>query len=255
MKQIIEPDILEGAPLRKAPQNELGVVFLFAHLAKNFRIRVEEISPSFPDCIAYQKVGRGEKKIRIEFEYLASNFKQHGHDPKRCDYIVCWENDWVKAPKDLNIIELRREYGLGFNIWIVPSKNSYKEELDKYPTNTWSVPSQAHRDDLILFYLTKPHGYIAHIFKLQERAQFVKEAGWRPGSDYMASIKKVCTLKAPLYFEDLKSNRFLTQSGFVRGRMRGRRIVTEYWPHLYDLIIKRNPYLQKMLAKYSPERL
>jgi hypothetical protein len=29
----------------------------------------------------------------VEFELSASNFIAHKHDPSRCDYIVCWEND------------------------------------------------------------------------------------------------------------------------------------------------------------------
>ena len=46
-------------------------------------------------------------KARIEFEYKASSFEQHGHDPERCDFIVCWENDWPDCP--INVIELKTE--------------------------------------------------------------------------------------------------------------------------------------------------
>jgi len=28
--------------------------------------------------------------LEIKFEYATSDFKQHGHDPRECDYIVCW---------------------------------------------------------------------------------------------------------------------------------------------------------------------
>jgi hypothetical protein len=58
-------EILEDAPLRLAPENEQGVVFLFAHLAKKWRLRVEEIRQEFPDCIAYQKTHGREKRVRI----------------------------------------------------------------------------------------------------------------------------------------------------------------------------------------------
>ena len=49
------PEVLEGAPLHYAPENELGVVFLFSHLAKKWRVKVEQIRAKYPDCIAYQK--------------------------------------------------------------------------------------------------------------------------------------------------------------------------------------------------------
>ncbi len=43
---------LEGAPLAYAPENELGVVFIFSHLLKRWRLKVDKIRPGFPDCIA-----------------------------------------------------------------------------------------------------------------------------------------------------------------------------------------------------------
>jgi hypothetical protein len=52
-----------------APNNELGVVFLFAHVAKRLQLRIEEMRPSFPDCIAYKRIGDREKRMRIEFEF------------------------------------------------------------------------------------------------------------------------------------------------------------------------------------------
>jgi hypothetical protein len=32
-------------------------------------------------------------EVKIEFELYASNFIEHRHSPKGCDYIVCWEDD------------------------------------------------------------------------------------------------------------------------------------------------------------------
>ena len=104
-KQIAEhrPEVLEGAPMRYAPQSELGVVFLFSRLAKKLRLRVDTVQSGFPDCVAYQKSHGKENKIRIEFEFKAKNFKMHRHDPKGCDWIVCWENNWPDAPKRLHM--------------------------------------------------------------------------------------------------------------------------------------------------------
>src|SRR5437773_5567344 len=145
----VRAEILDGAPLRLAPENEQGVVFLFAHLAKRWRLRVEEIKQGFPDCIAYQKIKGRERPVRIEFEFKSKSFQAHKHPTGGCDWIVCWEHNWPAAPKHLQIVELRREFGLGFNVWIMPVNDPYKEVLAGYRvSDSWSVPSQAHRGDL-----------------------------------------------------------------------------------------------------------
>src|SRR5262245_51494107 len=129
--QETRPEALQGAPLHYAPQNEPGVVFLFATLAKKWRLVVEKIAAPFPDCTAYQKVGGRDKCIRIEFEYRSSSAKRHRHDLSKCDWIVCWEHDWPQVPAHLQVIELRREYGLGFNVWIMPVDTPYKQVLSR----------------------------------------------------------------------------------------------------------------------------
>ena len=51
-KQIAEhrPEVLEGAPMRFAPESELGVVFLFSRLAKKLRLRaaIQRLKPGNP---------------------------------------------------------------------------------------------------------------------------------------------------------------------------------------------------------------
>jgi hypothetical protein len=135
------PSRLDNAPLDYAPNNELGVVFLFSDLARRrYGLRVERVQAGFPDCVAY----RGTKRIRIEFEYRARNFVTHGHDPKGCDWIVCWINDWLRCPETIHVVELRREYGLGFNTWIVPIAGDESAALDAMKHNpSWSAPSAA----------------------------------------------------------------------------------------------------------------
>jgi hypothetical protein len=44
-------------------------------------------------------------RARIEFEFKASAFREHGHDPSRCDFIVCWIDDWQDCA--IPIIELK----------------------------------------------------------------------------------------------------------------------------------------------------
>lgn len=102
-----------GAPisfrgLTHAPINEQGVVYLFGMVSYELGFIVEAIQPSFPDCEAKRCVDSKRnrwQRVRIEFEYVSSNFQQHGHDPHPCDLIVCWEHDWKDCP--LEVLELR----------------------------------------------------------------------------------------------------------------------------------------------------
>ena len=70
------------------PQNEMGVIVAFIQQAK-VELEVISIGMGFPDAIIdYQG-----QKYRVEFEFATSGFYKHGHDPRKCDLIVCWEND------------------------------------------------------------------------------------------------------------------------------------------------------------------
>src|SRR5574337_1769646 len=117
MKELLKPPLLKNAPLQYAPTNELGVVFLFAHVAKRLQFRIEEIRPAFPDCIAYRHAGESEKRVRIEFEFRSSSFKAHHHAAAECDCIVCWHHDWPDVPPHLEVIELKRMFGSSMKVW------------------------------------------------------------------------------------------------------------------------------------------
>jgi hypothetical protein len=84
-------------------------VYLFALLSKELGFIIEAIKTEFPDCEGKRKIlgkeGRWEK-VSIEFEYKSSHFKNHGHDPKQCDIIVCWEHDWIECP--IEVISLKK---------------------------------------------------------------------------------------------------------------------------------------------------
>lgn len=248
------PDVLENAPLRFAPTNELGVVFLFAHLARKWRLTIDSIQSEFPDCVAFQKVRGGEKRIRIEFEYQSRNFRTHRHDPDKCDWIVCWEHNWPEAPEHLHIVELRREFGLGFNVWIMPVNDPYKQVLDEIGTYaTWSLPNQCRIGDLVLFYFTRPQQCIQHLFVAVERASLNIV---RQEEEYSGPIKRVCRLESPVFMEDLRGHRILRTANFVRSQMQGRHCATEYWPYIYDLIVRRNSQsVTRSLRRYAPEIL
>jgi hypothetical protein len=246
------PTRLDNAPLDYAPENEHGVVYLFSDLARSrFGLRVEKVRAGYPDCIAY----RQGKRIRIEFEYRSSNFVRHRHDPKLCDWIVCWIHDWAAVPERLRVVELRREYGVGFNVWFQPVSGEYVQILARLRSDpSWSVPSQAAEGDLLLYYRTAPDSSVRDIFRLAGPVRFEK-AGWKAGSDWMGPIRRVATLKAPLHLSEMREHRVLRTAGFVRGSMRGRFKASAHWPELYRMILDRNPSVARALASYGPGRL
>jgi len=70
------------------PKSESGVVGLFSKLHKMLGFPfLKVIRNRFPDCIAVNSEG---EEIRIEFEPKSSDFD---HPPKKCDLIVCWDDD------------------------------------------------------------------------------------------------------------------------------------------------------------------
>ena len=105
MEQSLVGDLINFRGLVYSPLNENGVVFLFGKVAEDLNMYVEEIKPGFPDCIVRRFTGKGWERLRVEFEYTSSNFKQHCHDPEACDLIICWEHNWKKCP--LEVIELK----------------------------------------------------------------------------------------------------------------------------------------------------
>ncbi len=101
--------------LNYAPTSEQGVVALFVHFMKKLRShrfeKIEFIRQGFPDACAIEKRGNAYARKYIEFEYHAAKFRQHVKNPKhretRCDYVVCWINDYPTCP--VEVIELQRE--------------------------------------------------------------------------------------------------------------------------------------------------
>jgi hypothetical protein len=90
------------------PINEQGVVFLFGMIAFEIGFIVESVATGFPDCEAKRCVSKKQdlwERVSIEFEYKSQNFLEHGHDPQKCDLIICWEDNWAECP--IEVIELR----------------------------------------------------------------------------------------------------------------------------------------------------
>lgn len=75
--------------------NEVLVVKTFEKMHSLFGFEtIVNIGTKFPDAICV----KDGKETRCEFEYRSSNFKYHGHDSKKCDYIICWIHDWTDCP-------------------------------------------------------------------------------------------------------------------------------------------------------------
>lgn len=134
MENSVVGDLINFRGLVYAPINENGVIFLFGKIVEDLNMYIEEIKPGFPDCIARRFVGKGWKRVRIEFEYQSKNFVQHKHNPIDCDIIVCWEHDWSDCP--VEVIELKSEIR---NLENYPIKRpvdekgiSIKGNLDEY---------------------------------------------------------------------------------------------------------------------------
>ena len=105
MEKSIVGDLINFRGLVYSPMNENGVIFLFGKVIEDLNMYIEEIKPGFPDCIGRRFTGKGWEKIRIEFEFRSKHFLDHGHDPKNCDLIVCWEHNWDECP--IEVLELK----------------------------------------------------------------------------------------------------------------------------------------------------
>jgi hypothetical protein len=256
MKKEHKPLALKNAPMEYAPANELGVVFLFAHVARRLQFRIEEIRPQFPDCIAYRRLGDAEKKLRIEFEFKSSSFKAHRHDPKQCDVIVCWHHDWPDVPRSIEVIELKRHFGVARKVWVLQALKSQWDYLDGHNSMDWGMSKRTTPGDVLLMYRCSPVCAITDIFTLSGVEIRRGGAGWRDGDAYFGQIKRICRLRSPVFLDDLRKHRVLRTASFVRRNMQGVGLLaTEYWPYVHDMIVERNPVLARVLSRLRPDRL
>jgi hypothetical protein len=256
MKKELKPVALKNAPMQYAPANELGVVFLFAHVARRLQFRVDEIRRQFPDCVAYRRLGDVEKKLRLEFEFKSSGFKAHRHDSKKCDVIVCWHHDWPDVPSSIEVIELKRHFGVARKVWILQALKSQFDYLDKHNYMNWGMSKWSMPGDVLLMYRCSPVCAITDVFVVSGDEIERGTAGWRDGDAYFRLVKRVCRLRSPIFLEDLRKHRVVKTASFVRRNMQGVGLLaTEYWPYLHDMILERNPTVAKPMARFRPDRL
>ncbi len=99
-------DFLNFRGLQHSPVNEQGVVFLFGMIAHELGYVVESVQTGYPDCSAKRRVGKDRwERVSIEFEFKSRSFRDHGHDPKGCNVLVCWEHNYPGCP--VEVLELR----------------------------------------------------------------------------------------------------------------------------------------------------
>ncbi len=239
----LNPDIY----LPFIPQNENGVVYIFALAASRLGFKVKRVQAGFPDCTA-EWAG---KKVRIEFEFRSRNFGIHGHDPRKCDLIVCWKHDWPSPPSGLQVLELRKMFGLARDVFMIVYRDQFWRELprDRKPTNLWSVPSTCGPDDLLLIYRpAEPDdstpGAVTDVFRVITPPERVDRPGWRDEPDWMASIQRVARLRSPITFARLRK---LRAHGGIEARPRR----TEEWPALHR-VLTREGRPTHSLARYAP---
>lgn len=107
--------------MKFVPENEMGVIVRFAQdIIDLDDISIVSVRVQFPDAILLVN----GVEIRTEFEYLASNFISHQHDPRECDLVICWIDD-VNHHNKLPTWELSRNEWLSMEI--VKTTHSQKE--------------------------------------------------------------------------------------------------------------------------------
>jgi hypothetical protein len=254
MKSTERPLPLKNAPLQYAPENELGVVFLFSQIAKRLQFRIEKIRAAYPDCIAYRHAGDREKRVMIEFEYRSSSFRAHGHDATKCDCIVCWHHDWTGVPSHLEVIELKRYFGTPFKVWLQVAIKDQCDQLEGSRKNLeWALSPRVTHGDLLLMYRASPSCQIADVFRYVGHGLERGGAVWRSGEADFGSIRRICRLESPIFLSDLRRHRVLRTATFMRVNFQGRgHLISEYWPYLHSMIHDRNPATRKLLARYAP---
>jgi hypothetical protein len=116
-RRVLPDRPLLGAPmglpgLAYEPVNEMGVMMLFGMVAQRLGFIIESVQAGFPDCQAKMEVEPGRwQHVRIEFEYESRGFREHRHDLRGCDIIVCWRHNWKQCPPELQVLELSKIIG------------------------------------------------------------------------------------------------------------------------------------------------
>jgi len=203
-------DLINFRGLVYSPTNENGTIFLFGKVVEDLNMYIEEIKPGFPDCVARRFTGKGWERIFVEFEYTSQNFKDHKHDHRDCDLIVCWEHNWPDCP--IEVIELREVIKSLPNLPIhrpdrLPETEAYslEQHLEQFPEKIQKLFQQVdvsiteisdtiwhkatktpvvtyYSPERVFVYLNlQKQGLKLHVFTRGEKIEGVKSLGYRRG--------------------------------------------------------------------------
>ena len=93
-------------PLLYTPQNESETIALFCYLAPRLGYMIKNVRAEFPDAVLI----KDGQEIKCEFEYLSSNYIQHGHSQDGSCICICWRKDIeVKGVEVFSLEEYLRE--------------------------------------------------------------------------------------------------------------------------------------------------
>jgi hypothetical protein len=258
--------------MRHAPENELGVVFLFSKVARRLGfLEVDVIQQHFPDCWAFHRTNSGVARTWIEFEFRSHSFKTHLKKLKglksRKGIVICWEHDWKQCEKYAKVIELKTALNLGRQVWVQSTLPKYQTGLDGTPRCRkkdwhWTVSGKARPGDLVLMYRAGEKRE-ARFYEVDEnllqsiRNIFVVKSVPKPARKwrYSAEVAQITKLENPLRFEMMRQDPILKAAPFISAQMQGQPNLTPYWYRIYDLILQLNPYrnVRKALRPFRPE--
>jgi Phage integrase, N-terminal SAM-like domain len=160
------------------------------------------------------------------------------------------------VPAGIEVVELQKLFGFGFNVWFQSAKDTYAERIgEMHEDGVWSVARRAHKGDLVLFYRVLPEGFVADIFLVAGEVTNYEEAGWKEGKDWMAPITRVCRLANPLHYKTMQSDVRLKDSSLMRGQLQGRPKASAYWDVLLEMIVESNSDLAWLKDVYGPHKL
>lgn len=170
--------------------------------------------------------------------------------------IVCWHHDWPDCPTRLEVIELKRYFGVARKVWIQQAIKSQWENLDADDRLSWALSKNATPGDVLLMYRCSPQCAITDVFVFAGDGTERGNAGWRDGECYAGDIRRICRLESPVFLEDMRAHRVLKTAAFVRRNMQGVGLqATEYWTYLHIMIQERNPKIAKALNGLRLDRL
>lgn len=196
------------------------------------------------------------RRGRIEFEFRSSAFNIHRHGVGKCDVIACWHHDWPDVPERVEVIELKRYFGVSRKMWIQQAIKSQWEYLDEHDRMEWALSKRATSGDVLLMYKCAPISAITDVFVFSGNEIARGRAGWRDGEAYSGEIRRVCKLASPIFLDDLRKHKVLKTASFVHRNMQGVGLrATEYLSYLYDMVLGRSPAVGKILSSLRPDKL